>query len=76
MTALRKDAFIGSFCPRTTAGLQNPAEWQASSRQSAARESKTITGFRTYLLIGEIGDVFPGKPDCGEHLTRLRENPL
>ena len=28
------------------------------------------------IVVGEIGDLFPGKPDFGEHLARLHKNPL
>jgi L-fuconolactonase len=28
------------------------------------------------IVVGEIGDLFPGKPDFGEHLSRLHKNPL
>jgi predicted TIM-barrel fold metal-dependent hydrolase len=28
------------------------------------------------IVVGEIGDLFPGKPDFGEHLSRLSKNPL
>src|SRR5438270_1467716 len=28
------------------------------------------------IVVGEVGDLFPGKPDFGEHLSRLHKNPL
>jgi predicted TIM-barrel fold metal-dependent hydrolase len=28
------------------------------------------------IVVGEIGDLFPGKPDFGEHLSLLHKNPL
>ena len=28
------------------------------------------------IVVGEIGDLFPGKPDFAEHLSRLHKNPL
>ena len=28
------------------------------------------------IVVGTIGDLFPGKPDFGEHLSRLHKNPL
>ena len=28
------------------------------------------------IVVGEVGDLFPGKPDFGEHLGRLQKNPL
>jgi predicted TIM-barrel fold metal-dependent hydrolase len=64
--------------------LYDPTRPQGVPRPSPAQSSI----YRTFLpadyrriaepfgVVGEIGDLFPGKPDFGEHLSRLHKNPL